>query len=245
MLCCLMHSIVENREKEQPIVSEQRAPTIYSNFWLYKIDRAWRSLDDAERDAQREELTTTIKQAECVTLRGAYSTVGLRHDTDLMLWVHTEDLDAMQQLAVAIRQTRLGRYMDVSHSWLGLSLGSRYTSDHAPAFVKGVEPGRYLSVYPFIKTHEWYQLSFEERRSAMAEHGLMGREYPEILTNTTSSCGIADHEFVVALETDDLGQMVRMVEHLRSAASRPYTEIDRPIILGVRKPVPEALADLG
>jgi chlorite dismutase len=146
---------------------------------------------------------------------------------------------------VAINASALGAHLDTRYSYLGAALGTRYTSDHAPAFVKGVPPKRFLSVYPFVKTHEWYQLPFEERRAAMAEHGRMGREYPDILTNTISSYGLGDHEFVVAFESDDVPDMVRMVEHLRPAASRPYTKLDTPIFLGVRKDVGEALSDLG
>jgi hydrogen peroxide-dependent heme synthase len=183
--------------------------------------------------------------SEGVNLRGVYSTVGLRHDADMILWVVTHDLDAMQRLAVEINRSTLGAYLESRYTYLGVALGSRYTSDHAPAFVKGTPPKRYLSVYPFIKTHEWYQLPFEERRATMAEHGRMGREYPNILTNTVSSFGIADHEFVVAFEADDVGEMVRMVEYLRPAASRPYTKLDTPIFLGVMKDLPAVLADLG
>jgi len=146
---------------------------------------------------------------------------------------------------VDINTSGLGRYLETRYSYLGVVLGSRYTADHAPAFVKGETPRKFLSVYPFVKTHEWYQLPFEERRRAMAEHGRMGREYPEILTNTVSSFGIADHEFVVAFESDDIEDMVRMVEYLRSAASRPYTKLDTPIFLGILKSPEEALADLG
>ncbi|MFW6075238.1 MAG: chlorite dismutase family protein, partial [Chloroflexota bacterium] len=80
--------------------TEQTAPTVYSNFWIYQVDRDWRDLPQETRDQQRAEFLKTIENASCVTLRGAYSTVGLRHDTDLILWVVTEDLDAMQQLAV-------------------------------------------------------------------------------------------------------------------------------------------------
>jgi len=36
-----------------------------------------------------------------------------------------------------------------------------------------------------------------------------------------------------------------MVEYLRPAASRPYTKLDTPILLGVMKDLPDALADLG
>ncbi len=228
-------------------MTEQRNPTIYSNFWVYGLDRDWRKLSQNDRDAARNELAEILCGSEQagVTLRGAYSTVGLRHDTDLILWTVTKDLDAMQQLAVDINRSELGKYLENRYAYLGIALGSRYTADHAPAFIAGTPPKRYLSVYPFIKSHDWYQLPFEERRKAMAEHGIMGREYPDILTNTTSSFGIADHEFVVALETDDLEDMVKMVEYLRSAASRPYTTVDTPIFLGTLKDVEGALADLG
>jgi peroxiredoxin len=227
-------------------MSEQ-AQTTYANFWLYRVEPAWRRLSEEERTRGREEFEDVLDRmrAEGVELRGAYSTVGLRHDTDMILWVVTQDIDALQRLAVALQRTVLGGYLEPRYTYLGVALGSRYTSDHAPAFIKGVPPKRYLSVYPFIKTHEWYQLPFEERRAAMAEHGRMGREYPNILTNTVSSFGIADHEFVVAFEADDIGEMVRMVEYLRPAASRPYTKLDTPIFLGIMKTVPEVLADLG
>lgn len=220
---------------------------LYANFWVYAIDRGWRRLPDDEKATAREDFIRLLDRsaAEGVSLRGAYSLAGLRHDADLILWVVTSDLDAMQRLAVAIGRSALGQFLECRYTFLGLALGTRYTSDHAPAFVKGIPPKRYLSVYPFVKTHEWYQLPFEERRAAMAEHGRLGRDYPEILTNTVSSFGIGDHEFVVAFEADDVAEMVRMVEHLRPAASRPYTKLDTPIFLGVRKDVPDALADLG
>ena len=229
------------------IVSEQQNPTIYSNFWIYGIDRYWRRLPDPDRDCARQEFSEILHASSDngVTVRGVYSTVGLRHDTDLILWTVTEDLDAMQALAAAINRADIGTYLENRYTYLGIALGSRYTADHAPAFISGIPPKRYLSVYPFIKSHDWYQLPFEERRKAMAEHGVMGREYPDILTNTTSSFGIADHEFVVALETDDIEDMVKMVEYLRGAASRPYTTVDTPIFLGTLKPIDEALQDLG
>lgn len=227
-------------------MSEQPRAT-YTNFWVYQVDAGWRRASEEARDAARNELVALLEGAsrEGVTVRGVYSTVGLRPDADLLLWMITEDFEALQRLAVAIRATALGAYLQPRYTFPGVSLGSKYSSDHAPAFIKGIPPKRYLSMYPFIKTHEWYQLPFEERRSAMAEHGRMGREYPDILTNTVSSFGISDWEFVVAFESDDVGEMVRMVEYLRPAASRPYTKLDTPIFLGVLKDAREALLDLG
>jgi chlorite dismutase len=228
-------------------MSEQSAKTTYANFWVHRVDPAWRRQAEAEKAAARSEFADIVAKAatEGVTLRGAYSTVGLRHDADPILWVVSEEIDAIQRLAIAINGSSIGGWLEPRHTFLGIALDSRYTSDHAPAFIKGIPPKRFLSVYPFVKTHEWYQLPFEERRSAMAEHGRMGREYPGILTNTISSFGIADHEFVVAFESDDIAEMVKMVEYLRPAASRPYTKLDTPILLGVLKQLPEVLSDLG
>ncbi|HUG16184.1 MAG TPA: chlorite dismutase family protein [Thermomicrobiales bacterium] len=228
-------------------MAESTGQTTYANFWIYHVDPLWRRLTADQKESGRCELASVLGRAsdEGVTLRGAYSTVGLRHDAEMILWVVTRDLDAMQRLAVAISQSCLGAYLESRYTYLGVALGSRYTADHAPAFIKGVPPKRYLSVYPFIKSHEWYQLPFEERRTIMGEHGRLGREYPNILTNTVSSFGIADHEFVVAFEADDIGEMVRMVEHLRPAGSRPYTKLDTPIFLGVMKDLADVLADLG
>jgi chlorite dismutase len=225
----------------------EKTKATYTNFWVYTVDPAWRRLSDTEKATARGEFAGLLESAdrEGVHLRGAYSTVGLHADADMILWVITEDFDSMQQLAVSINRSTLGGYLTLRNAYPGVDLGSRYTSDHAPAFMKGLAPNKYLSMYPFVKTHEWYQLPFEERRSAMAEHGKMGREYPEIMSNTVSSFGIGDHEFVVAFESNDLADMVRMVEHLRSAASRPYTKLDTPIFLGVLKGVEAVIADLG
>ncbi len=229
------------------MMSEQSSSTTYANFWIYRVDPSWRRQPSADKTSAIAEFASLFEKAggEGVALRGAYSTVGLRHDADLIFWVVTDDIDAMQRLAVAINGSSLGGWLEQKYTFLGVALGSRYTSDHAPAFIKGIPPKRFLSVYPFVKTHEWYQVPFEERRQTMAEHGRMGREYPNILTNTISSFGIADHEFVVAFEADDVGEMVKMVEYLRPAASRPYTQLDTPILLGVLKEMPDVLADLG
>jgi hydrogen peroxide-dependent heme synthase len=226
-------------------MAEQQTSTTYANFWIYRVDREWRRLPEADKATARKEFAGILDNAQGVEVRGMYSMVGFRHDSDFIIWVVTQDFDVMQQLAVSINQSTLGQYLTTVYSYLGISLGSRYTADHAPAFIKGIPPKKYLSVYPFIKTHEWYQLPYEDRRAAMAEHGKMGREYPDILTNTVSSFGIADHEFVVAFESDDIADMVRMVEYLRAAASRPFTALDTPIFLGYMKEPEDVLLDLG
>jgi chlorite dismutase len=121
---------------------------------------------------------------------------------------------------------------------------SQYDPNHGPAFLKGIPSKRYLSVYPFSKTPDWFLLDFAERRRLMLEHGEMGREFPEILTNTVNSFGVQDQEFIVALEDDDPNQLIKMVQKLRGAEVRKWTALDTPIYLGQQKAIREVLADI-
>jgi chlorite dismutase len=103
--------------------------------------------------------------------------VGLRADADLLLWAWGDDLDALQRLAVALRQSGLGRSLTQVETYLGVVSVPRYDPEHAPAFVTGAPPKQYVSVYPFVKTTDWYLSSYDERRRMMAEHGQVGRKY--------------------------------------------------------------------
>jgi chlorite dismutase len=250
--------------------------TIFAFFWLYRVMPEWRRLEAFEREHQRDEFAQALEaRTGSLALRGAYSLAGLRHDADLMLWLHGPSMEDAQELAVALRKTGLGAYLESSYTYTGMVPVSRYAPEHRPAFVKDQAPRAYLSIYPFVKTHEWYLLPFEQRRGLMAEHGRMGQKHsalPEVrievdapnggaavavaeaiaaapsggvLANTVHSFGLGDQEFVVAFESDDPAAIVHMVEDLRAAEVRRYTAVDTPIILGRRKELRAALDDLG
>ena len=152
--------------------------TIYSLTWIYRVDPAFHRLPAREQDASKAEFLAALDARDpSVTLRGAYSLAGLRAEADLMLWVWGPDLDALQQLAVALRQSGLGRYLIQVEAYVGVVSVPRYDPEHGPAFTTGAPPKKYASVYPFVKTTEWYLLPYEERRRLMAEHGEVGRRY--------------------------------------------------------------------
>ncbi|GEM_PF-394981 len=152
--------------------------TIYATFWLYRVEPDFFRLAPAQQAKGKQEFLAALEgRSASVTLRGAYSLVGLRNNADLMLWVWGEDLDAIQRLAVALRQSGLGRYLTQAEAYLGVTAAPRYDPEHGPAFTTGVAPKQYVSVYPFVKTTEWFLLPYEERRSLMAEHGRVGRHY--------------------------------------------------------------------
>jgi chlorite dismutase len=214
----------------------------FTTFWIFRATAERFAHSEAERaEACRVALRILAEHHDTVRLRGAYSTTGLTAGADLILWLLADDVAAFQCLGAALHRSPLAALLELRQAYLGMASGSQYDPNHGPAFLRGLPPKRYLSVYPFTKTPAWYLLPFEQRRALMAEHGKMGHEFPSILTNTVSSFGVADQEFVVALEDDDPATLIRMVQRLRSAAVREYTQVDTPIYLGLRLDAGEAL----
>ncbi|HJQ19133.1 MAG TPA: chlorite dismutase family protein, partial [Gemmatimonadaceae bacterium] len=100
---------------------------------------------------------------------------------------------------------------------------------------------KYLVVYPFSKTIEWYLMSREARQGLMNEHMRIGHEYSDVRQVLLYSTGLDDQEFVVAYETDSLERHHQLVVALRSAESRRYTLKDTPIFTAIHRPLEEAI----
>jgi hydrogen peroxide-dependent heme synthase len=216
---------------------------VYAMYPCFKATRAFRALD--ADDAAREVEHLFKGWDGEVAVRGAYSTVGFRADTDLMLWLVGQSPDAMQDALVALGRTQAGRELDLTWSFMGVVKPAEFTADHAPAFVKGEPPKRYACVYPFVRTPEWYLLPPEKRSALLREHGEIGREFPDVLANTTSAFGINDWEWILAFEADELDRIVDCIRRLREAAARRYTKEEVPFVTGIRKDVRVVFADLG
>ena len=179
-----------------PDPSAAATASTYAAFWLYRLDPAWRRLKpEFQRQGRASFVETLAARDPRVTLRGIYSLAGLRHDADLLLWVHGTDLDSIQRLAVDLNHTPLGGYLTTAYTYMGVVGGGRYDPEHRPSFLRGVAPLNYVSMYPFTKTADWYLLSYEERRAMMAEHGKLGRRYtvPREAQDAAAQAAHADH----------------------------------------------------
>ena len=99
-------------------------------------------------------------------------------------------------------------------------------------------------MYPFVRTPEWYLLPREERAALLREHGEIGREFPDVLANTTSAFGINDWEWILAFEADELDRIVDCIRRLREAEARRFTKEEVPFVTGIRKDVRAAFEDL-
>ena len=221
------------------------AATIYA---LYPVFRA----RDGFRDLAPEGLADAVQEVENlykafegrVDVRGTYSTVGFRADADLMLWLVGRIPEDVQAFLAAFRRTQAGRLTDLAFTFMGVVKPAEFTADHRPAFVKGDPPKTFLCVYPFVRTAEWYLLPRDERGGMLAEHGVIGREFPEVLANTTSAFGLGDWEWILAFEADRADTLVDCIRRLRDAKARIYTKEEIPFVTGIRKSVAGAFADL-
>jgi len=217
-------------------------------YAYYPVFRRTRALDDlagAARDEAVHEWEVLFKEhADRVSVRGFYSAEGFRPDADLLMWWVTESADDAQELLVRLRRTAIGRGLDLTWAFLGAVRPPEFNPDHRPAFMRGEDPKKYLCVYPFVRDAEWYLIPSEERAEMLREHGVMGREFPDILPNTTSAFGLGDWEWILAFEADDLHRLVDCIRRLRDAAARRHTKEEVPFVVGIRKEMAEALADL-
>jgi len=210
------------------------------------LDAPWRRLGREERCQSAAEFAAAVGAESDVTTF-SYSMVGLQAGTDLLLWSLAPSLDALEVKAASVLRAGMGQWMQVKESFLGIIQPSQYVKRptvQEQSLFSG-ERSRYLVVYPFTKSSEWYLLGKEARQGIMNEHMRVGHQYPQVRQLLASSFGIDDQDFLVAYETDDLAVFGDLVRALRSTESRRSTVRDTPILIGIRRSLAEIARLLG
>ena len=179
-----------------------------------------------------------------VVTRGCYDLQGLRAGADYMFWWVAPDPDDLQDLYTRFRRIRLGHCSEPVWSVMALHRPAEFNKSHIPAFVAEEEPRAYVSVYPFVRSYQWYLLDPADRRRMLAEHGMMAREYPDVRANTVPCFSLNDYEWILAFEADELHRLVDLMRHLRGSEARLHTRVEIPFYTGRRKPVHELVASL-
>ncbi len=220
-------------------------------YSFFKVDPTFRRLSEAKQSELKLELIDTIRSFNRRMLLRPYSLVGLRGDVDFLLWQVAEDIDPFNALATAIFSTDMGAYLQMPYSMLAMTRKSIYDigvedeGDEADRIIIQPGDGKYLFVYPFVKTRAWYALPHEERQRMMTEHIRVGRKYPQIKLNTTYSFGLDDQEFVVAFEGDKTSDFLDLVMELRDTEASLYTLRDTPTFTCINMSLPEVMDSLG
>ena len=221
------------------------------NFGFFKVDPAWRRLPAAEREQGKHEFCQVVQDYGEQMAIFSYSMVGVRGDCDFLLWRIGYALEPFQEMTSKLLATGLGRWLTVPYSFLSMTKHSIYLIGHkheGQVDSRGrIEPGthKYLFIYPFVKTREWYRMTESARQGMMKEHIAIGHKYPRVKLNTTYSFGLDDQEFVVAFESDFPEDFVDLVMELRESEASRYTLRDTPIFTCVHRPIDEVLGLLG
>jgi chlorite dismutase len=229
--------------------SPDRQRRQFLNYSFYRLDPAFRRIPANERRAAADgfmDLVSKWESLEDVILR-TYSLVGLRADVDFMLWRIAFDPMCFQSMEAEIRRSRLGAYLSQVYSFLSLQRRSEYVNKIKGAG-DGVEllagQGKFLFVYPFVKTREWYRLSPHARQGMMDEHIAASAPFKGVHLNTSYSYGIDDQDFVVAFDSDYPTEFVDLVGRLRYTEASLYTERDTPMFTCAKAPIDAILAQM-
>ena len=202
----------------------------------------------ARRAAAAEfiELVRKWESSDDLILR-TYSLVGLRAGVDFLLWRIAFDPLCFQSMEATIRRSQLGAYLSQVHSFLSLQRRSEYVNRTKGAG-EGVEllpgQGKFLFVYPFVKTRQWYRLSPHARQGMMDEHIAASVPFKGVHLNSSFSFGIDDQDFVVAFDSDYPQEFVDLVGRLRYTEASLYTQRDTPLFMCAQAPIEAILAQL-
>jgi len=181
--------------------------------------------------------TTTLLDdlsAAGITVRGLYDVAGMPSSADLLVWMHGPSAAALQEAIRSFERDAFAGTADLVWSGFGVHRQAEFSREHAPAFMLGIEPKTWLTVYPFVRSYEWYLLPEDERRAMLAEHGLMGRDYPQVSANTVAAFALGDYEWLLALEADELTDLVDLMRHLRASDARRHVRLEVPFYTGHR-----------
>ena len=248
-----MEMIQKKREAEKLAAADGKpVQRQYVSFTFYKLDPVFRRLPKEERERGMKEFIDVLEEydnsLDMILL--CYSMVGLRGDVDILIWRICYSMEEFQKMTTRLLQTGLGAYLNTPYSYLSMTKRSMYMDFINPEHEEDrthIIPGKakYLFIYPFVKTREWYLLTQFTRQGIMDEHIYIGNKYPTVKLNTTYSFGIDDYEFVVAFESDCPDDFLDLVQELRETEGSRYVKEDTPIFTCVAMSIEDTIKSLG
>ena len=220
----------------------EASPTGFTLFTVLRRDPA--NPDDLDgRDVPRfvNELDDIVAlvEAEGVTVRGFYDVSGLRADADVMIWTHPDEAQSLQWANRELRRSRLLKSLLPTWNAMGVHRDAEFNKSHVPGFLRGVDAKAWLTVYPFVRSYEWYLLPEAERRQMLADHGRKGAAFRGAIANTVSSFALGDYEWLLPIESDELTELVDLMRELRATEARRHVREEIPFYTGRRITIAE------
>jgi chlorite dismutase len=197
--------------------------------------------DPANPVSRHDGLESAVAEIEAagVTIRGFYDVSSMRADADFMIWLHGAAPEKLQWALRVLRRTEQLKSLLPTWNVMGVHRDAEFSANHLPSFMRGKAPEKWLTVYPFVRSYEWYLLPDEERSAMLGNHGRKGSEYPQVLPNTVASFALGDYEWILALEAPELVDLVDLMRHLRQTDARRHVREETPFYTGRRIEISE------
>ena len=210
----------------------------YHNYIFFSPRDSLFTVSQNKLDEYKKEFIE-ILQKEKKIIPYSYATLGMTANAYIMLWLQSDSLNTLQDFLNTLLHTSLGKHLRITGTLFGIIRPSQYSKHLSVEQTINTQRtgAEYLVIYPFTKTTQWYQHSFEERRVLMKGHIAIGMKYPQIQQLLLYSFGLDNNEFIVSYETDKLEEFQTLVMELRSDPGRKYTKNDTPIFTCVYKPL--------
>lgn len=230
-----------------------RAKRQFLNYAFHKLDPAFRRLSREEQREIKDEFISAAQgwlegaPKEKGLIQRSYSLLGVRGDADFMLWRIAFDVRDFAEAQARLNKTRLMGYLAQPYHYISMQKRSQYVnriegSGHGLEILPG--QGKYLFIYPFIKTRAWYDLTPHARQGMMDEHIYASGPFKGVRINTSYSYGLDDQEFVVSFDSDYPQEFVDLVHRLRYTEASNYTLQDTPMFTCIKAELPQILDDL-
>lgn len=201
----------------------------YTNWSAYRLV----SVPDTSVEAKAEYAAWLDSlAARGIDFRGAYDLKGFRGDSELLLWLHAPTAELVQEALHEFQTTRYGRAFASFWAGMGMHRPAEFNRQHVPGFMLGREAKAWLCMYPFVRSYDWYLLPEAERREMLVEHGVAGHKYEGIVSSTVAAFALGDYEWLLALESDNLHEIVDMMRDLRYTKARMHVREELPFFTG-------------
>lgn len=207
----------------------------YSQWAVFRAIPGALDDDRTEVTEQAAKFFADLEAEGKVTVRGIYNASGLRADADYMIWWHSEEFEDIQKAFADFRRTTiLGQVSEVF--WIGNALHrpSEFNKAHLPSFIMGEEAKDWITVYPFVRSYDWYIMEPLKRSRILREHGQAAVEFPDVRANTVPAFALGDYEWVLAFEADELHRIVDLMHKMRYTEARLHVREELPFISGQR-----------
>ena len=204
------------------------ADRTFAKFTFFKLDPAWRRRDAEQRAADKREFLAACEDFALDRSLRAYSTVGTRGDTDLLLLTQSPILEDIHTFHVVLGQSGLAQWATIPHSYLSMTKRSPYSEEEARPEICTSER-KYLFVYPFGRSASGTGC----RRGAPADHARAtsrsAAATPRSRSTPPTRSASTTRSSSSPSRRDDPGEFLDLVQELRGTESSAYTLRDTPI----------------